>query len=1832
MKFIPKVVFLCFLVFPKMTIGQQFSESLLKLKDAKIKVKPTFFQIQKEFYEYWEPLNVTNGKYINSKSGKEVKAAGYKQFKRWEWYMKPRINSITGEFPTTSSQVAWNKYKALKKQQKKTSASSAVANWTNLGPDSSTENYASVGRMNCIAFHPTDTFTYWVGTPSGGLWKTTDDGATWTPLTDNITSLGVSNIIIPSDYVTSSTMYISTGDRNAFSTWSTGVLKSIDGGSTWNTTGLEFQTSQSILIYQLLLDPTDNNHIIATSNNGVYITFDAGQNWTLTAEESFVDLEAKPDDFNVLYGSTAFGDVYKSMDGGVSWVKTMDTDGLRTMIAVSANDVNRLYAIVANVYGGLDKIYKSTDAGETYNAVFERATENLLGKVDNDGYSGQAWYDLAIEASPTDANTLLVGGIITWRSTDAGLNWTMVNHTIGDHGAQEVHPDKHEIIYRSNGDLFEANDGGISISTDNGTTWTVKSNGIINSQMYKLGVSQTESGNIAAGLQDNGTKLYETGNWRNVHASDGMECIIDYENADIQYASAQNGTITRTLDRWATTGTNIGANIGDGNLRSTWVTTYIMDPKDHNTLYVAFRDVWKTTDQGNTFTKISTLSEFPYGNNVKEILAISPSDTNYLYVSDNRLSMVTKNGGTSWAEITHPTSLTNYGSTMITSFVVDESNPEKLWATLGDYDSSRVFESTDAGTTWTDISAGLPEIPVFCLVQVTLEGLNQLYVGTDLGVFVKDGNENWQLFNQGLPNVMVNELEIYYDKDNVNNSKLIAATYGRGLWETLIPINTPTTTYVPDDNFEQALISLGYDDTLDNFVLTSNLNSVTSLDISNQGIRDLQGIQSFISLTQLNAASNTLKRLDLSSNLELTLLNCTDNQLTSLDLSNNTSLSELYCGDNLLTTLNVNSNTSLTLLDCTNNSLDALYVKNGNNTNFTSFDTRNNSNLYCMEVDDDGFSNANWLNKDAQATYSLNCHFYYTFVPDDNFEQKLIDDGYDDVLDNYVLTANIDSLSSLDIGNLNITDLTGIEAFISLTDLFCDRNNIATINLSENTLLTSLKCSSNPLTSLNIRNNLSLDELLCTDTELTTIDLSQNIALTLLYILNSTKLTTLDVSQNIELTDLHISADLLTSIEFGQNDHLTDLYISADLLTSIEFGQNDHLTDLSISADLLTSIDLSQNDYLTDLSISADLLTSIDLSQNDYLTDLSISANLLTSIDLSQNSKLTDLAISNVYSVKTLDLSQNSKLTDLTISNSRLTTLNLKNGYNTLLTSFNYNYNSYLQCILVDDKAWSDANWANIADQTNFSDTGCHLTTWNGSESSAWNTEANWSNGIPNINSDVTIENTSTDPIITTAVSVKSVTINYKGQIRVLETGNLSTIGNFVNGGKAYFHPGSSLIVGGTSTGNIYYIRTIGSANWHLISSPVIGQDIDAFYSAGAIASGTDNNRGLSEYNNSIPGWTYYQDGTSGSGDFLSGEGRSIKLTAPNYIIFNGVIPTDNITVALTTNANGFNLLGNPYPSYIAVNSSADAEHNILKVNGIDTNFLSEATIWLWDQATSSYDAINQASSQFLIAPGQGFFVSANGDDNFSFTESMQSHQAIDGFQRTSATRPEITLFLTADSLTRETAIYYVEGTTTGFDNGYDSSIFSGGDTSFTIYSYLVSDSQGGEFQIQSLPDSGFETMIIPLGINAVAGSEINITANSVNFPPGFHSYLEDKEDNSFTLLEEDSSFTTALSNDLSGIGRFYLHTTTNTLSVNDVTLDHLSLYISKRNHLRIVGVKNGTTSARIFSILGKQVANILFEGNGVNDLTLPNLTSGFYIVQLTTQTGTLNKIINIKE
>lgn len=713
-----------------------------------------------------------------------MKAKGYKQFKRSQDYLEPRIypsGDVTLVAQTAGNFMEWEK--TVKNSVQK----SLHGKWKCLGPTSKPglSSSTGTGRVNFVRFHPTNSSVFFVGTPNGGLWKTTDAGASWTTNTDLLGTLGSGDLAI--DPTNPQTMYLATGDRDASDSWSLGVLKTTDGGQTWLETGLKFIPGQGRKLKRLLINPNNPQILIAVSNVGIYRTSDAGTTWTNVYTSSFDDAEFKPGDPSVVYatGNSTYGCI-KSTDGGATWTSlTVPFTGVnRSQMDVSPANPNCIYIITVDSDGKFNSFMRSTNGGATF--TVQSSTPNIMGYDQGTDSGGQGWYNLSIAASPVNENTVTIGGVNTWQSTDGGVTWAMKTHWYGGFSKPFVHADCHELIYaKSNSSmLFSCNDGGIFRSNDNGTTWVDITSNLAIAQQYRIGNSATNPQLIIAGHQDNGTNLFASSGWGTISGGDGMDCFIDRTNDNVKYYSYVNGTYYRNISGAQTT---ITGTLPQGEWVSPWHQSY----NAPNTIYAGGRPaLYRSTNQGTTWTQLGT----PQGAGAIKEFAIAPSDPQVIYaVKKNAISRST-DGGTTWTNITGTLPIQN----AFTSVAVHNINPDQIWITISGFTASnKVFKSKDGGATWINISAGLPNVP--CNVVAYQNGSvgNAIYIGMDIGVYYLDDTQaGWVNFFQDLPKVSVRDLELFYP-----TGKIRAATFGRGTWESdLYSIPTLTAGFTFDSN------------------------------------------------------------------------------------------------------------------------------------------------------------------------------------------------------------------------------------------------------------------------------------------------------------------------------------------------------------------------------------------------------------------------------------------------------------------------------------------------------------------------------------------------------------------------------------------------------------------------------------------------------------------------------------------------------------------------------------------------------------------------------------------------------------------------------------------------------------------------------------------------------------------------------------------------------------------------------------------------------------------------------------------------------------------------
>jgi photosystem II stability/assembly factor-like uncharacterized protein len=669
------------------------------------------------------------------------------------------------------------------------------------------------GRITGIATDPTNANIYYVAAAGGGVWKTTDAGATWTPLTDGQSTLFMGAIAVaPSS---PSVLYAGTGEANnsGFDTfYGRGVLKSSDGGATWtllNDNGA-FDLGT---IAKIAVSPTDANTLyVAVSNQGnngntnvvtgIYKSSDGGTTWTNTTSsiagvaitDQFSDVVIDPTNPNNLFcaiGSpfgSAVDSVYTSTNAGGSWAvagnfKSLDNgQGIGVIkMAISASNPKVLFASVGDpVTQGLDFVGKTTDGGTTWTKVSPGV----------DYLNTQEFYDQAVAIDPANPMIAYVGGQFNGTDSngnftnqvletrDGGATWTDI--TIGADG-NGVHPDHHAMAFDASGNLLDGNDGGVwrlANATPGSIQWADLNTNLATLQIVGIALHPTDPNTAYIGTQDNGTNKF-TGAVAWTHVRDGDAGFVreDFTNPNTVYhtfaRSAGSRSFIERSDDGGATWTDISTGI-NANDNSAFYPPYQMDPSNSSRLILGTDHVYETTTKGASWTIIGTPNS--NGLNTKgtiDAIGLSKTAANTIYVGDSSGNVfVTLNDGASWTQRDIP-GVTDH----IQSLVVDPSNSMSVFAVRDRFGGGKVFHSADGGATWTNVTSNLPDLPAYDLAINTNTGV--LYVGNDNGVFASNnGGASWATFGLGLPNAEVREL-IFNPSLNV----LAAGTHGRSAWE-----------------------------------------------------------------------------------------------------------------------------------------------------------------------------------------------------------------------------------------------------------------------------------------------------------------------------------------------------------------------------------------------------------------------------------------------------------------------------------------------------------------------------------------------------------------------------------------------------------------------------------------------------------------------------------------------------------------------------------------------------------------------------------------------------------------------------------------------------------------------------------------------------------------------------------------------------------------------------------------------------------------------------------------------------------------------------------------
>ncbi len=685
------------------------------------------------------------------------KGSGYVQFKRWE-YNAMRLMNEDGYLSSTEENIAelerYNAYLNETSQNRQ----AGTDNWEELGPfnfNATTAWSPGVGRITGIDIDKNDSDHIIVGANTGGVWRTTDGGQNWTPLGDYFSNLYVYSVAIdPSD---SNVYYF--GSNSGL------VYKSTDSGATWNQLG-DLGTSS---VNRILIHPTDSNIMFATSQNGgIKKSTDGGTSWsTAVTDNRGYDLEFKPGDPSVVYASG--NSFHVSTDGGNTFATIAGFSSAPKMMGVSPDDADVVYVVEA-AGGSFGGFYSSNDSGSSFTEL-DHTGRNYFG-YDTAGFQsgGQAPRDMDVAVNPANVNEVHIAGVLTWRSMNGGVDfentadWIPTQAANADKGY--CHADVDILVFNGT-TMFVGTDGGIFKAENtmvlNDTYYENITGGLGIRQNYKIGISQTANVVVSGGSQDNGTSFYNSvDGWRDWIGADGMETFVDKEDTNKMFGTSQFGQLYRTYNGGITLTSLTEPGSGQGN----WVTPFEQDPTVTKTIYLGYNYVYKSDNDGQFGSWVEISQNF--GGNINQ-LKIAASNNQVLYASRNAFLYRTTDGGTTdWIQMTNPGGIIN-------SIAIHPTNPDLVAVAING--GNKILVSSDGGVTWSNYLFNLPNFSALSVVWDD-NGADALYVGMDYGLYYIDNTfSEWQPYNNNLPNVIINELEI-----NSVDGKIYAGTYGRGLW------------------------------------------------------------------------------------------------------------------------------------------------------------------------------------------------------------------------------------------------------------------------------------------------------------------------------------------------------------------------------------------------------------------------------------------------------------------------------------------------------------------------------------------------------------------------------------------------------------------------------------------------------------------------------------------------------------------------------------------------------------------------------------------------------------------------------------------------------------------------------------------------------------------------------------------------------------------------------------------------------------------------------------------------------------------------------------------
>ncbi|MBI3363596.1 MAG: T9SS type A sorting domain-containing protein [Ignavibacteriae bacterium] len=665
----------------------------------------------------------------------------------------------------------------------------SATGWESIGPNNLS------GRCLSVAVNPFNGNTIYVGSASGGLWRsyTAGLGADWQRIETGYPVLGVASVAISP--VDSNVIYIGTGEvyryqgaygglivRTTRGSYGVGILKTTDGGTTWTKT-LDWSSNQQTGVQAVKINPLNPNTVWAATTEGFVRTTDAGAHWDIPIPLlQGIDMLMNPSDTNrfmISYGN--FGNnpgVSVTTDNGGSWTQcALPPFSGKTTLGMFQSNPNIVWASVADSTTYVGTLWKSTDFGFNWTLMQSYAPPPPPPPGGNPMLGVQGWYSHYVAVHPTDQNQIVHAAVDAQKSTDGGTTFFGVGGLYSDNHGYAIDPNNPNILY-------SANDDGIYRSTNFGSSFNWIGYGLVTGQLYNGFSCSSSDPHLAIGQsQDHIPGYIYTGNpnWGRSAADEAGWTATNPQDDHFMYAVTRFGeSIRRSTNRGASFGPGLSF-LGD----AAWSSPIIVSPSDPDVLYFGKFSVYKSTDAGASWFTTSTAVINDGNTSLSIAMSFTNRDTVYIgkgpFASRTHFYRTT-NGGTTWTDITGPTP-----DRYPLDIAVDPNNSRIVYACFGGYGTGHIFKSTDAGISWADVSSVLPDCPVTAAVVDPLNS-NYVYIGTDIGAYVStNAGTSWNSFSEGFTDaVLISDLVI-----SPSNRKLRAVTHGNGVFERDLPSTLP---------------------------------------------------------------------------------------------------------------------------------------------------------------------------------------------------------------------------------------------------------------------------------------------------------------------------------------------------------------------------------------------------------------------------------------------------------------------------------------------------------------------------------------------------------------------------------------------------------------------------------------------------------------------------------------------------------------------------------------------------------------------------------------------------------------------------------------------------------------------------------------------------------------------------------------------------------------------------------------------------------------------------------------------------------------------------------